>query len=535
MHKDNTKRAIKIYTSLIKNSSSILTSDFVQAQRDFFQILNLNIKKDFETSFIYIYVDEQKFWEVKTFGEVLDIFIHYFFNFVVPTLERDHKALKRSLFLAKKENREIEEIVAQIKKNEMLRNITNEKRRSYQRDYISMLGLSQEPNKRVIPLLNGYYDGNLVFRELDKNIFNKYVLPFEHKKNYKEPTKFLNFISKIMPDKEKREFLLNWLAYMLVPINPRQNGLFLQGGGANGKSVLLKVIEALAGGENCSNLTIGQLKNDKNGSIGALDNKVLNLSADSSNNEKIEIGTLKNLVTGEIISYKSVYKDTLKMKFEGKLVFAVNKVPYFEDKDYAVMRRLEILSFDYTIKENEKIPDFEKILIREEGSSIFLFLIDRLRELSKIKYMFKTPKSVLDETLKQVNSQDNVSHFVEAYLNEEEFYERDTHINTTKDINSLLQWSEPNKVFFKAFKAFAKENHFSIPNFENFKSKIYDYSLRNKYIEIDYTKKSGQMFFHFKKPLKNDSKIGKKIDKIRDKALSQNNEKSSISDEDVPF
>ena len=415
-----------------------------------------------EVSF-YKYSETLKFWK-KTKIEEVEKEVWGAYTTTVRTLIVNKKALYES---------------NKVKTN-FIFNMTLERVKKYVKSF-GMLSDSMPDtiSAQYIPLHNGYIDlKTLDFNPLNKNIFNRYVLPFEYKDNTREPELFLKFIEQIQPNKEHREFLLNWLAYMLIPSNPRQKSLFMLGAGQNGKGVLTRIMNAILGGGNTSSLTIPQISAETY-HIATITNSLVNFSPDNDPNDKLHIGTFKALTGGDIITVRNIRGEPFEMNFLGKLVFSVNKMPYFSSKDSAVLRRVEVLQFPNIISDKNKIEDLEKKILADGGNELFMFLLNRARILSENNFRFETPKDITEFSRLTIEENDSVFDFLESVL-------------SSLSIREIYKYTD----LYREYKEHCLESSFKPLNKVSFKESLLMHSIKRDDINIEF-RRSGDFGNHF--------------------------------------
>lgn len=160
----------------------------------------------------------------------------------------------------------------------------------------------------------------------------------------------------------------------------RSNGLqkcpVLLGEGSNGKSVFLRMVEAMMGFENYSVMELNQL--DKNFQLGQLAGKLANVSDDISN-EFLKGNTLalfKKVSTGEQVFTDVKNLQGYKFRPYCTMVFSANEFPRIEDSSYGMMRRLHPIVFSHRFSRDD--PDFDphisEKLTSERASQALIFL-----------------------------------------------------------------------------------------------------------------------------------------------------------------
>jgi len=167
------------------------------------------------------------------------------------------------------------------------------------------------------------------------------------------------------------------------------------------------------------------------------------------------------------------------MNFLGKLVFSVNKMPYFSSKDRAVLRRVDVLQFPVVIDEKNKIENLEDKILEDGGNELFMFLLNRARELSKTNFKFSTPLDIKEYSRLTIEENDSVFDFLEEILTE------------VKNKN-IYKYNE----LYQRYKEHCLEASFKPQNKVSFKESLLMHSLKRTDIKIEF-KKTGKMGNHF--------------------------------------
>lgn len=479
------------YEKFIRGHEDLVELNMIQLINETLKCLKKEvIYSDVEKRF-YIYDD--KYWQQSDISKILSIYWTEYQNTIFPQLK--NAKIKCSVDCKKAledKTPNVQELQRVLKRYTWfiqlkLKNV---------KEFLESLSMScpRIPDLEFdkIPLQNGYIDmKDFTFHNSTPYIYNRYVLQFNHLETTDKPKMFFNFLEQILPDKDSREFLLNWLAYVLIDGNYRQKALFLYGSGNNGKGVLSRLIYELVGSDNCTSLTVSQLIGDKNYYLSQLHNTLLNISPDSSDRDKIDIGAFKTLTGNDKIQVRDIYSSPFTMIYTGKLIYSINKVPYFSDKDYAVMRRVEILDFPITIKQSDRIPNLEREILEREGDLIFNYLLSRLKKLKEINFDFEAPQSVVDFTSSIMDQQDNLSIFLSDY------------IATVED--NIVMWSIGLSEFYKEYREYAIEAGFNLLNRTNFKDNVVNWGHRRKDVSVEYGTNGKNYVFKFNKKLNTSS------------------------------
>lgn len=333
-----------------------------------------------------------------------------------------------------------------------------------------------------IPLQNGYIDlTDLSFKTLELSLYNRFVLPFKYKENQAKPALFLKFLEQILPDKEHQEFMLNWMAYTLVPGNTRQKALFMLGSGRNGKGVLTRLMQKMLGKQNYTSLTIPQL-NSSTFHFPTMKNKLANMCPDSDIKDVLHAGTFKATTGGDAQTVREIRGEPFELLYFGKLWFSINSLPYFSEKGTAIIERVEILTFPTTISEEQRVDGLEDKILADGGDALFSFLIDRAKELSKTSFMFRAPDDIKNYSRKKIEQTDAFYLFLEDFLEGR----KDKEIAIEKD------------VLYSKYREYCTENGFKSSNFPNFRDSFLANTKDRKDYSITYQHRKTGMHFVFK-------------------------------------
>jgi putative DNA primase/helicase len=225
-------------------------------------------------------------------------------------------------------------------------------------------------------------------------------------------------------DAERIELLQEFFGYCLTRENDYEKALFLFGEGANGKSVVLYVLEELIGKENCSSIALEKF-NDSH-YIARLRDKLVNISLETNAKTNVYDNMFKAIVTGDTISADEKYGQPFQFKPYCKLLFSTNNMPRVGDKSEGYYRRLLILPFNRQFNKEERDPKLKYKIASSELDGIFLWALNGLKRLRDRGYFEESASmlNVKDEYRKENN---NVIIFVE------EMSVLDAHDDISKD------------------------------------------------------------------------------------------------------
>lgn len=210
-----------------------------------------------------------------------------------------------------------------------------------------------EPTDGLVNMKNGVL--NIKTKEILPHSFRydfRYVLPypFEYASECPLWEKFLTEVFE--GDKELISVVQEIFGYCLIGGEPFLHKAFmLYGTGRNGKSVFLKVLQAILGKTNYSNIPIESLdeKHVKASMIG----KLANISPETSR-KGIESATFKGISAGDEITDRHLYHGFFTFRLTCRLLFSGNFFPRFGDNSVGLNERLFILPFKRFFKPQEQ-------------------------------------------------------------------------------------------------------------------------------------------------------------------------------------
>jgi len=207
--------------------------------------------------------------------------------------------------------------------------------------------LPATPSSEVINVKNGLLDlRTLVLREHTPEHLSTLQIPVNYDPAAKCP-KWDSFIGRVLPGCES--LFSEIVGYTIVPDSLVQKLILLWGPGGNGKSTLLRAMEALLGRNNVSNISLQELASDRFASAD-LYGKLANICGDLPATPIRDTGLLKALTGGDEISAQFKFKNRFKFRSFAKLVFSANQLPKFEDKSDGFWDRLLIIPMETRVR-----------------------------------------------------------------------------------------------------------------------------------------------------------------------------------------
>lgn len=224
-------------------------------------------------------------------------------------------------------------------------------------------------------------NGELILNELgkwqlvehDRLNYRTTQIPVNYNPDAQAP-KFTNFLYSVFdgdPDADdKLQAVLEMIGYSLMAHCKHEKFVILLGSGANGKSVLLSVLEALIGRTNTAAVQPSQFENKFQRAH--LHGKLVNIVSELKQGAVIDDDALKGITSGEATTVEHKNKDPFVMHPFSTCWFGTNHMPHTRDFSNALLRRAVLLKFNNTFSaelgnmnpnlKNELLKELEGIL-----------------------------------------------------------------------------------------------------------------------------------------------------------------------------
>ncbi|HIE85195.1 MAG TPA: hypothetical protein EYQ00_15770 [Dehalococcoidia bacterium] len=186
-----------------------------------------------------------------------------------------------------------------------------------------------------------------VLKPHDKSDYRSTQIPHAYDPDAKSP-RFNLFLDEIFAGdsdiEQKKTVVLELLGYSMLGSCEFEKFAMLIGGGANGKSVLLKVVSQLLGHRSITAVQPSSFKN--NFQMGHLHGKLANVVSELKEGAEIEDAKLKAIVSGELVTAE--HKGITPFDFNPVATcwFGTNHMPHSRDFSEALFRRAIILKFN---------------------------------------------------------------------------------------------------------------------------------------------------------------------------------------------
>jgi P4 family phage/plasmid primase-like protien len=295
--------------------------------------------------------------------------------------------------------------------------------------YVEKFEEMLDANLHLIGFENGVYD--LQRHEFREGRPDDYVSNSTHI-NYvpyceDHPTvrEIHRFYEQVHPDKEVREYVLRSLASALSGVIREERFNIWTGCGSNGKSINVSLMEK-AFGDYCCKFPVTLLtqkraaSNAATSEIARAKGKRFAVLQEPSEDERLNIGLMKELSGGDTIMARQLYREPVEFKPQFKMWLLCNQLPQVPSDDGGTWRRIRVVEFgskfcDSPTKDNEYPIDLELPQKLEGWREHFMaMLIDYHRRFATVK--LDEPEAVMACTRDYQRNNDHMADFVDSCL-----------------------------------------------------------------------------------------------------------------------
>ena len=224
-------------------------------------------------------------------------------------------------------------------------------------------------NPETVNCLNGeleLHGGKWTLRPHCRENYRTTQIPLTYDSQADAPL-FQAFLEQVFRDDpdmlDKIKCALELMGYTLISHAEHEFFIMLIGPGANGTSVLLAILEGLAGVENVAGVQPANF--DRSFQRAHLHQKLANIVTELKQGEVIADAELKVITSGEPSTVEHKFKDPFVMRPFATCWFGTNHMPHTRDFSEALFRRATILQFNRTFAKLEQDPQLKGKLLAE--------------------------------------------------------------------------------------------------------------------------------------------------------------------------
>jgi P4 family phage/plasmid primase-like protien len=235
------------------------------------------------------------------------------------------------------------------------------------------------------------------------------------------------FLKQVIPNDSVREYVLYTLATFLDGEIVHEHFHIWIGSGGNGKSKLIELFEH-AMGKYCAKLAVSALTQKRASSsaptpeIVRLKGKRFVVLQEPNENEKIQVGIMKEMTGGDKIVARGLNKEPIEFKPQMKMVLTCNQAPKVPADDGGTWRRIRLIKFTSVFTDT---PDPENInefpldnslgdKLKMWGSAFFWMLTEYYKKYKKNG--FTEPEAVKLSTREYQKTNDIYADFIDLHI-----------------------------------------------------------------------------------------------------------------------
>ena len=261
-------------------------------------------------------------------------------------------------------------------------------------------------------------------------------IPWKLNENNFEQTPTIDRIFEEWVGKDYVKTLYEIISYSLIPSYPLNRLFCLIGGGMNGKSCYLNLLQRFLGKDNICSTELDTLMNSRF-EVTRLHKKLVCMMGETNFNEMGKTSMLKKLTGGDLIGYEYKNKPHFHDYNYAKIIIATNSLPTTTDKTLGFYRRWLIIDFPNKFSEKK---DILNEIPEEEYESLALKCVGILHDLLE-KREFHNEGSVQERMNKFEARSDFLQKFIDNFIIEVP----NEYITKTDFRKKFIDWCRENR------------------------------------------------------------------------------------------
>ena len=242
----------------------------------------------------------------------------------------------------------------------------------------------------------------------------------------------MDFMTKVLTIENVRTYVLTLLASMLDGSNRDEKFHIWTGSGSNGKSKIVELFQTAIGDYSCI-FNVSLLTQKRVGSSGTnselaiAKGKRFAILQEPEENERLNVGLMKELTGGDTIQCRGLFKEPMKFKPMFKMILTCNHMPSIPPDDGGSWRRIRRVEFTSKFVDKpdpdtttEFKIDRELTYKFEVWKETFMAILLKYYRLYKQAGCIIEPKEVLEYTNEYQRKNDIFADFCDNYISKSE-------------------------------------------------------------------------------------------------------------------
>lgn len=193
-------------------------------------------------------------------------------------------------------------------------------------------------------------------------------------------------------EQDQIDLLQEWCGYLISGRTDLQKALWVYGPARSGKGLVIRVLHALLGEQNCVGLSSDRLTAGGSALALAIGKTLVSFSDARISKSQGAVETILMWTGQDALSVSIKYQDDYAGPMPGRLVFASNDAPFFKDASPAIINRFLVLKTKKSNLGKEDSTLTDRIL-KEELPGIFAWALEGLQRLEERKRFTDTEES----------------------------------------------------------------------------------------------------------------------------------------------
>lgn len=287
-----------------------------------------------------------------------------------------------------------------------------------------------DSNCGLIGFLNGVYDlDNSEFREGRPDDYISYTtginyVPYSDDMQHVSDIK--RFWAQVLPKEDIREYVLTLLASFLCGHTREERFHIWTGSGSNGKSLSVELYDKALGDYACKfPVTLLTQKraasNSATSEIARAKGRRFACLQEPSEDERLNIGLLKELTGGDKVQARAIYKEPVEFKPQWHIALLCNHLPNVPSDDGGTWRRIRVVEFTSKFVERPTAPnefpvDLELSQKLDDWKEPFMSFLIEYFKTRYAKKKIKEPEEVTACTREYQKNNDHFADFLDSCL-----------------------------------------------------------------------------------------------------------------------
>lgn len=227
-------------------------------------------------------------------------------------------------------------------------------------------------------------DGSCELQPCDRADYITHLAAVAHRAGADAP-RWRAFLEEVQPDPELRDFLQRLAGYCLTGDIMEQKIFCFYGGGANGKSVFVSILQRILGDYSVTlpfhSFAADERKRggDATPDLARLPGKRLVVASEPEVGTRLSESVIKTQASGEVITARPLFGNQIEFWPSHKNILSFNNRPKITGLDHGTWRRVVIVPWLVRIPDERQDPQLAARVLREEAEGVLQWMLDGYR------------------------------------------------------------------------------------------------------------------------------------------------------------